>query len=130
MTEELKTGEPIQVEGGTVEIVDKPPEPEAQPFEPQEMAAMLFTLYLPKFKQLVDKLPNRAIRRLLNALVETPLNDEPYQFQTEAEKNAFYIGDRLLQSKYIMIMDTFAKQIPTNTNEKENTNVTEQEIQT
>lgn len=72
----------------------------------EDVAAQLFALYHPLFTQHVAKLSNRQLRRLINALVKFPVEMENYAPTKEVEKNAFLIGDRLLQSKYVMMIFT------------------------
>lgn len=74
--------------------------------QPEEVAAMLCTMYLPAFRAHVAKLSNNALRRLIYNLVQYPLESD-YNPRNTVEKNAFLIGDRLLSSKYMMIISTF-----------------------
>ena len=78
---------------------------------PEEVAAQLFFLYQPKFKMLVQRLPLKALRRVINALMEYPIQQIDYKHQSEGEKNAFLIGDRLLEAKYLMIIHAMHDQI-------------------
>jgi hypothetical protein len=77
--------------------------------DPDEIAATMFGLYYPKFSQIVQRLSNRACKRLLTNLVGSPLVETKNVGSTEDERNAFAIGDRLLEAKYVMIMNTVAK---------------------
>ncbi len=103
--EEIK---PEQIE---LKYEDAPKDNEFVPAGPEEVAAQLFFLYQPKFKLLVNKLPLKALRRVINALIEYPLQDKDYKHQSEGEKNAFLIGDRLLEAKYLMIIHQMHDQI-------------------
>lgn len=81
---------------------------------PEEAAATLFFTYFPKFKQMLGQLSKNQMHRLIIALIETPLHDVPYipRGRThEFQKNLFEIGDRLLTSKYLMIMHTFKEKL-------------------
>ena len=97
----------VQVEGGTVEVTDKTEQvlPVTQQ-NPLELHAQFFTLYWPKFCQLVMKLSNKQLRRVLMAVVEHPLNEKPFHFTTQEEKDAFNIGVQLAQSNALMQMVT------------------------
>lgn len=71
--------------------------------DPMEVAAMLFTLYLPKFELMVDKLSNNSLRRILRALIKVPLVDANLNSVNEVEKTTFAIAERLLEAKWLMI---------------------------
>lgn len=72
----------------------------------EEVAAQLFYLYSPKFGQGLNSLSKKALQRLIMKLVTYPLNEKQLKHQSELEKNMFLIGDRLLESKYVMIIQT------------------------
>lgn len=73
---------------------------------PEEIAATMFTLYLPRFQAAVDRLSNKALRRVMKALIEYPLVDEEYQFSSELEKDTFFVAERLILAKMMMIQHT------------------------
>lgn len=77
--------------------------------DPAEMAATLYTLYLPKMIALIDAMSGKGAKRVLKHLLVDKLIDNDLSHPNEAEKNAFFIGDRLLESKYVMILHTFAE---------------------
>lgn len=81
--------------------------------DPEEVAAALFTLYMPMFLGGIEKLSNKQCKRVLRALVETPLMDTPYNPTAPLERDIFNIGLRLLDAKYLMIMSTYQKNIDT-----------------
>lgn len=78
---------------------------EAKRNDPAEQAAMLFTAYQSLFEKSVAKLKGKAHTRVLKALVMAPL--VKVDLITEAEKEAFYFGDSMLQAKFVMVMDTY-----------------------
>lgn len=78
-------------------------------FDPMEAAAKLFHIYLPQFKVLVNKMKVRQLKRLVSALIEVPLHTQEYKHPTQEEKAAYLLGDRLLQAKWVMILDTLYK---------------------
>lgn len=78
---------------------------------PEEVAAQLFYLYHPKFTMLIDALPKKALTRVLKKLVTYPLVDKTYKGQSEIEKNAYLIGDRLLEAKYVMTIFAMGEQM-------------------
>lgn len=88
-----------------------------------EVAANMTGLYTPKFELLVKKLSTGQLRRLVNALVTYPLNEKDFieNCNSDELKNAFLIGDRLLQCKMLMIEHMLMEQM--NATNKENENV-------
>lgn len=98
--------EQLPVESGTVEVKDQADLTPMAQQNPLELHAQFFTLYWPKFCQLVMKLSNKQLRRVLMAVVEHPLNDKPFNFTTQQEKDAFTIGVQLAQSNALMQMVT------------------------
>jgi hypothetical protein len=72
----------------------------------ENTAATMFTLYLPKFQLMVNKLSNKALRRVLKALVEYPLVEEEYNFSSQSEKDTFFIAEQLILAKLMMIQQT------------------------
>ena len=75
--------------------------------DPMEMASTMLYLYTPKFQQAVMKLSSNALRRVLMKLVSYPLNEKAYKATSQLEQDAFNVGDRLLESKFLMIMSTY-----------------------
>lgn len=78
--------------------------------DPDAIAATLFSLYFPKFEILVDQLSNNALRRMIKHLVGAPIIEVPFKAQSDNEQNAYAIGDRLLESKYVMIFNALAQE--------------------
>lgn len=72
---------------------------------PEEVAATMFNLYLPRFQMLVGKLSNKSLRRVLKALVEYPLVEEEYKL-SEQEKDVFLVAENLILAKVMMINHT------------------------
>lgn len=73
--------------------------------DPIETAAMMFTMYRPNFSKSLAKLSSRGRARVLEALVLSPLIE--IKLANEAEKEAFFYGDSMLQAKFIMTMSTY-----------------------
>lgn len=74
--------------------------------DPAEAAALMFHSYLPRYFSLVDRMSSNAMRRLLKALIEVPLNSAPYHHSSQEEKDCFAMGDALLQAKVMLIYTT------------------------
>lgn len=87
-------------------IEELPQRSESVSDHPEEVAATMFTLYLPRFQAAVDRLSNKALRRVMKALIEYPLVNEEYQFSSELEKDTFFVAERLILAKMMMIQHT------------------------
>lgn len=90
--------------------------PTAEEGNPEDIAATMVYLYLPKFQMLLDRLSNKALRRLIYKLVEYPLGED-IKAKTAEEHNAFMIGNKLLEAKYMMIFHTLAQEMEKRSNE-------------
>jgi hypothetical protein len=77
--------------------------------DPAEMASTMLYLYTPKFNAAVDKLSSNALRRVLKKLVSYPLNEKDYKATSQGELDVFAVGDRLLEAKFLLIMDNYNK---------------------
>lgn len=75
----------------------------SQDSDPEQVAATMFSLYLPRFQTMVGKLSNKALRRVLKALVEYPLVEEEYHFSSDLEKDTFFVAEQLILSKLMMV---------------------------
>lgn len=95
-----------------------------------ETASMMFGLYYPQFKTLVDNLSNNSLRRLIKAMVAVPLEDANVNLKLKEERVAYAICEKLMISKFGLVMHVLweheqdlKKQEETNKEEKkENTN--------
>ncbi|NDD84121.1 hypothetical protein EBZ38_07585 [bacterium] len=73
-----------------------------------ETAANMFGLYTPRFEQLIKNLSTGQLRRLLNALVQYPLNDKIFvDDSSQYLKEAFSMGQGLLEAKWLMIFNSY-----------------------
>lgn len=92
--------DPVQIEKELLAEAKKKSE------DPAEQAAMVFTMYKANFESAMKNLRKKgAHERLLKALVMSPL--EKIELITEAEKEAFFFGDSMIQAKFVMMMDTY-----------------------
>lgn len=73
--------------------------------DPFEVAATMMGMYSPKFNELVNGLSTGELRRLSKALVQYPINEKEFIdiTSTQSLKDAFMVGDRLVQAKWMMI---------------------------
>lgn len=58
---------------------------------------------LPRFKASVDRLSGKSLKRVLKAVVESPLNQTEIKFQSNEEREAFLLGSRLQDCKNVMM---------------------------
>jgi len=91
--------------------------------DPGEVAAMMMAQFSPRFKQIVMGLDKKKARRLALALATYPLENEnaiTVDLLDPQFKEAFALGDRLIQAKMLLINDIVLGTI--NKEEKEETN--------
>lgn len=69
---------------------------------PVEAHAKMFAMYSPIFKNGVNGLSSRKLKKLINYLIEFPLNSKEYRLMTQMERDLFNIGNKLLESKFCM----------------------------
>lgn len=75
--------------------------------DPAESAAMVFHMYKPEVLKRIPKLSSNALRRVLQLLVEYPLNDKKLAGTSQIEKEVFLLADAMLQSKFVMMQQTY-----------------------
>jgi hypothetical protein len=73
---------------------------------PFEAAATMFGLYRPKFEELVKTLSTGELRRVLNALVQYPLNEREFINEAQRVRDTFAVGQSLLEAKWLMLMQS------------------------
>jgi len=74
-----------------------PPSP-----SPEDMAAHDYQMLLPKFKEACDPLSRRQMQRVVDALMEYPLENQNPRFSYTEERNAFNTGMQLLDCKLVL----------------------------
>lgn len=68
-----------------------------------EFAAKFFQMYNPIFANKIDKMQKKAMARVIKRLMAYPLETpKDMTWNSKEEKDAFLIGDRLLETKYAM----------------------------
>lgn len=78
---------------------------------PEEIAATMYTMYYPRFSKMLDRLSLRQLKRLLRSLVDSNLQTKNYEHKDQYEKEAFIIGDRLLEAKYVMLFTAYTSSL-------------------
>lgn len=90
---------------------------------PEDVAAYHFQKFLPLYMIYIDKLPLRALRRMCKSLVAYPLEDLKHKHTTDLEKEALLLGEKLLESKYIMFMTNLNQMVMDEQNKQGNNDV-------
>lgn len=75
--------------------------------DPAESAAMVFHMYKPEMLKRLQMLSSKQMRRLLRKLVEYPLNEAEMKGFSRLENEFFLLSDAMLQSKFIMMQQTY-----------------------
>ena len=96
--------DPVELEKKMVEAERK----RQEEIDPLEMASMFLTMYTPRFCGLVDKLSNRQLRRLVKGLAQYPTG-KTYDPTDDTENEAKMIGERLIDSNMVLVLDTYTK---------------------
>lgn len=72
--------------------------------DPMGVAATMFGMYAKPFEDAVKALSTGQLRRLVNALVKYPLPEKEFISEhDDVLKNAFSIGQNLMEAKFIMM---------------------------
>jgi len=96
-----------QVKAATEELAVKATTPEQQ----IEQVAQFFKLYMQVFKNQIEGLNNKALKRIITRLVEFPLQEDEITWPFKEEKEIFAVGHRLLEAKYGMAQYVLNNQI-------------------
>ena len=75
--------------------------------DPAESAAMVFHMYKPEVMKRLPLLSSKQMRRLLRKLIEYPLNENELKSFSKIEGEFFLLADAMLQSKFIMMQQTY-----------------------
>jgi hypothetical protein len=72
-----------------------------------DLAAHDFMTLLPVFRETLNALSQKKIRRVVSCLFEYPFNQKEFRFSHPEESKAFNIGARLLDCKHVMMKAAF-----------------------
>lgn len=86
--------------------------------DPIEVAATQYSLYLPRFDMLLNQMSKGDVKRVLRALIYTPLEDAP-ELITQASKECFAIAMALQDAKYMMIIEAYRAKLESELNQTE-----------
>ena len=103
--EVLDTRSPEEIEAEFLKQAEEDARRMAENRDPAEIAAMMFHMFYPQFKNLTSRLSNKELRRLINALIGKGHQSEPDipKFNTAETGQAFKMGLEILQAKFMMI---------------------------
>lgn len=101
MSEVKKEFDPKEVEREMLEAAQN------RAVDPAESAAMVYTMYRPEVMKRLPKLSQKAMRRVLQRLIEHPLNETELKASTNLEQEFFMLADSMLQSKFILMQQTY-----------------------
>lgn len=91
------------ISNASPEDIEKQLIKEQTPKDPMEGIANLIFTYKTPFINIVNGLSNKALRRLIKALVLLPLEDFVPYMKEKNEKMAWQVGEKLLHAKLTMI---------------------------
>jgi hypothetical protein len=95
---------------------------------PFEAAATMFGLYAPKFELHLKEMSTGELRRLINALVQYPLNEKEFINDSQRLRTGFALGQALLEAKWVMLTHAFMEQEQARLRENEENQTTNEEI--
>lgn len=71
--------------------------------KPEDLATHFFEMFFPMFQDKVRGLYANAANQVLEALVQWPLKEEKPKFKSKVQEDAFGLGTRLLDAKFIIM---------------------------
>lgn len=111
---EQEEKEKLMLAENTKPVVDVPnevvatqsPLPETPPptNSPEMNAAQFIMMKLPVFRTMVDRLTGVQAKRVLNRLIESPLEEETEKFTTEEAAKTFMLGMHIQNAKHILFL--------------------------
>lgn len=84
---------------------------EARSQDPSEMAASFHALYTQRFAEGIASVGSNSAKRIAMFLVNYPLLQEDINSSTDTERQLAYLGNQLIEAKFIMIMNEYQKNL-------------------
>lgn len=100
--EVLDTRTPEQIEQDLIKKHEQQALDAVNKMAPADIAASFFQQFYPLFKMRLAALSNKDARRVIDALVQWPLEDSNPKFNSDTAKEVFGLGIRLIDAKTIM----------------------------
>lgn len=69
----------------------------------EDYAAHEYQKLLPRFYEAIDDLSNKQLKKVTHALMEYPLERIDFQWSYEKEKQAFIIGTKIMDCRFVII---------------------------
>lgn len=85
------------------EEVNKLSPPIENPPSVEDIAAHDYQKLLPEFYTAIDDLSNRQLKKVIQAVMEYPLERIDFQWSYEKEKKAFILGTKILDCRFVLI---------------------------
>lgn len=79
--------------------------------DPAETYAQVFTMYMPRFNNLMNALNAKGKVRVINFIMQYPFNEKAFKAVNKTEQEAMAIGHAILEAKYSMIMFEMLKNV-------------------
>lgn len=67
-----------------------------------EFASRFFQMYNSVFRNMINKMNKKAAARVITTLVAYPLETDKLSWRSKEEKDAFFIGNQLLETKFML----------------------------
>lgn len=100
--EVLDTRSPEEIERDLVQQHEQQALDAVNRMAPADVAASFFSQFYPLFKMRLSSLSNKDARRVIDALVQWPLEDSNPKFNSDTAAEVFGLGIRLIDAKTIM----------------------------
>lgn len=100
--EVLDTRSPEEIERELVRKHEEAALEAASKLSPADQASIFFQNFYPMFKSRLSALSNKDARRVIDAIVQWPLEEENPKFNSNTAEEVFVLGTRLLDAKMIM----------------------------
>jgi hypothetical protein len=100
--EVLDTRSPKEIEEELIRKHEESALKAASKISPADQASIFFQNFYPMFKSRLGFLSNKDARRVIDAIVQWPLEEENPKFNSDIAEEVFVLGTRLLDAKMIM----------------------------
>lgn len=73
---------------------------------PEDRHGMFFSIYGPRLKMLLKHVGKKGLERIINSLIQYPLNMDELKFTSKHEKEVYALCNEMLISKYSLVIST------------------------
>jgi hypothetical protein len=118
--EVLDTRSPLEIEAELLKQQEKEALEAVAKLPPDVIAAQYFRMLFPLYRDKVHGLNAKQAKRVLHSLVLYPLENDAARLESKVEQEAFTLGSRLLDAKFIIVQSAeINKQIQVDDKAKE-----------